>query len=47
MLPLYYDSYDTWRQIAWNGMRDVRIQFESGRMAEEYYNKLYNKKVRH
>lgn len=41
MLPLYYDNYDTWRQIAWNGMRDVRIQFESGRMAEEYYEKLY------
>lgn len=41
MLPLYYDNYDTWRQIAKNGMRDVRIQFESGRMAEEYYDKLY------
>lgn len=41
MLPLYYDHYDTWRQIAKNGMRDVRIQFESGRMAQEYYDKLY------
>jgi glycogen phosphorylase len=41
MLPLYYDNYDTWRQIAKNGMRDVRIQFESGRMAHEYYEKLY------
>jgi starch phosphorylase len=41
MLPLYYDNYDTWRQIAKNGMRDVRIQFESGRMAAEYYDKLY------
>ena len=33
ILPLYYDNYDTWRQIAKNGMRDVRFQFESGRMA--------------
>lgn len=41
MLPMFYDNYDTWRQIAWNGMRDVRFQFESGRMAEEYYDKLY------
>ena len=41
MLPLYYDNYDTWRQIAKNGMRDVRFQFESGRMAQEYYDKLY------
>lgn len=41
ILPLYYDNYDTWRQIAKNGMRDVRIQFDSGRMAAEYYDKLY------
>jgi len=41
ILPLYYDDYDTWRQIAKNGMRDVRFQFESGRMATEYYELLY------
>jgi starch phosphorylase len=41
ILPLYYDNHDTWRQIVKNGMRDVRFQFESGRMAEEYYTKLY------
>ena len=41
ILPLYYDHYDTWRQIAKNGMRDVRIQFESARMAAEYYDLLY------
>ncbi|HKH63790.1 MAG TPA: alpha-glucan family phosphorylase [Flavitalea sp.] len=41
ILPLYYDHYDTWRQIAKNGMRDVRLQFESARMASEYYDLLY------
>lgn len=41
ILPLYYDNFDTWRQIARNGMRDVRLSFESGRMAAEYYDKLY------
>ncbi|HUR10172.1 MAG TPA: alpha-glucan family phosphorylase [Flavitalea sp.] len=41
ILPLYYDKYDTWRQVAKNGMRDVRFQFESGRMAAEYYDLLY------
>ena len=41
ILPLYYDNYDTWRQIAKNGMRDVRLRFESGRMAADYYDKLY------
>jgi starch phosphorylase len=41
ILPMYYDNYDTWRQIAKNGMQDVRWQFDSGRMAAEYYEKLY------
>lgn len=41
ILPLYYDNYDTWRQVAKNGMRDVRFKFDSNRMADEYYMKLY------
>jgi starch phosphorylase len=45
ILPLYYDDYETWRQIAKNGMRDVRFQFESARMAAEYYDLLYNSKL--
>jgi starch phosphorylase len=41
ILPLYYDRYETWRQITQNGMRDVRFQFDSNRMAHEYYELLY------
>jgi glycogen phosphorylase len=41
ILPMYYERYDTWRVIAKNGMRDVRFQFDSGRMANEYYELLY------
>ena len=41
ILPLYYENHDTWRQIAKNGMRDVRFQFDSNRMAHEYYELLY------
>jgi glycogen phosphorylase len=41
ILPMYYENYETWRQIAKNGMRDVRFQFDSGRMAHEYYDQLY------
>lgn len=41
VLPLYYDSYDTWRQVVKNGMTDVRFQFESNRMADQYYELLY------
>jgi glycogen phosphorylase len=42
VLPLYYNNRDTWRQVVKNGMRDVRYQFESNRMAHEYYELLYN-----
>ena len=41
IIPLYYNSYDTWRQIMKNGMRDVRFQFDSNRMADEYYEIMY------
>lgn len=42
ILPLYYDNHETWRQVVKNGMRDVRFQFDSNRMAHEYYEKMYN-----
>jgi starch phosphorylase len=42
ILPMYYDQPDTWRQVVKNGMRDIRYQFDSNRMADEYYNLLYN-----
>jgi len=38
---LYYDNHATWRQIVKNGMRDVQLQFDSNRMANEYYELLY------
>ena len=41
VLPLYYENHDVWRQIIKNGMRDVRWQFDSNRMAKEYYDILY------
>ncbi|RXK62373.1 alpha-glucan family phosphorylase [Lacibacter luteus] len=43
ILPLYYDNPAVWRQITQNGMRDVRFQFDSNRMAHEYYELMYNK----
>jgi starch phosphorylase len=41
VLPMYYDNHDVWRQIVKNGMKDVRFQFDSNRMAKEYYEILY------
>ena len=44
ILPLYYDNHATWRQIVKNGMRDVQLQFDSNRMANEYYELLYKER---
>lgn len=41
IVPMYYNHKETWRQITQNGMNDVRFQFDSNRMAEEYYEKMY------
>jgi len=41
ILPLYYSNYSTWRQVMKNGMQDVRFQFDSNRMANEYYELMY------
>ncbi len=41
ILPLYYENRKVWKQIIKNGMRDVRWQFDSNRMAKEYYEILY------
>jgi starch phosphorylase len=42
ILPMYYENANVWRQIVKNGMRDVRWQFDSNRMAKEYYDIMYN-----
>lgn len=41
VLPLYYDQPDVWDQIVFNAIDDVLPQFDSKRMAIEYYKKLY------
>ena len=41
ILPMYYDDHNHWREVVKNGMRDVRFQFDSNRMAHEYYELLY------
>lgn len=41
ILPIYYNNKRKWRDIVQAGMHDVRYEFESNRMAKEYYEKLY------
>jgi starch phosphorylase len=42
ILPMYYERPDEWRQVVKNAMDDVKEQFNSDRMADEYYKMIYN-----
>ena len=42
ILPMYYDYPKKWLAIVKNGMTDIVPEFESNRMATEYYEKLYS-----
>jgi len=42
VIPLYYDYPARWLDIQKNAMRDILPVFDSKRLADEYYSKLYN-----
>ena len=39
---MYYDHPAKWQKVIASSMNDVLPFFDSGRMADEYYEKLYN-----
>ncbi|MGB3183297.1 MAG: alpha-glucan family phosphorylase [Cyclobacteriaceae bacterium] len=41
VIPTYYDTPDKWTNIVKSSMEDIFPYFDSGRMAIEYYDKLY------
>jgi glycogen phosphorylase len=41
IIPMYYEQPDKWMKIVKASMTDVLPQFDSGRMANEYYEILY------
>ena len=41
ILPMYYENKDKWIEVMKNSMTDVIPEFESGRMADEYYERMY------
>ncbi len=43
VIPTYYDSPEKWNKIVKKAMKDVSPFFESSRMAQEYYEKMYNR----
>jgi starch phosphorylase len=42
IIPMYYDHPERWTQMMKTAMEDVMRAFDSGRMANEYYLKMYN-----
>ena len=44
IVPLYYGQPDKYLEVVKTSMREVEPEFESHRMATEYYQKLYNAK---
>ncbi|MDR3347411.1 MAG: alpha-glucan family phosphorylase [Helicobacteraceae bacterium] len=42
IVPLYYDHPNEWIQMVRNCIGDLIPAFDSGRMANEYYQKMYN-----
>jgi starch phosphorylase len=41
IIPMFYENKDKWRSIVKEGMKDVRTEFDSNRMAHEYYEIMY------
>jgi len=41
IIPTYYDSPDEWAKIVKTSMKEVLNYFDSSRMANEYYEKMY------
>jgi len=41
IIPMYYNTPDKWLKVVKTSMTDVLPEFDSGRMADEYYEKLY------
>jgi starch phosphorylase len=45
ILPIFYDNPDQWRQIMKTAMKDVKEDFTSDRMADDYYKEIYAQSV--
>jgi starch phosphorylase len=41
LIPMYYDAPAKWTKVVKTSMKDVTPFFDSSRMADEYYKKLY------
>lgn len=46
IIPLYYKNPDKWLEMVKNSLRDIVPYFDSDRMVQEYYDKIYNVSTR-
>lgn len=44
IIPMYYNEPKEWVEIMKNAMSEIEVEFNSGRMAHEYYEYLFNYK---
>ena len=42
IVPTFYKEPDRWRKMMQTAMDDVKVTFNSDRMADEYYKEIYN-----
>lgn len=42
IIPIYYNDEKAWIELMKNSMNDVLYEFDSGSMANKYYQKMYN-----
>jgi starch phosphorylase len=45
ILPTYYNKQTQWLKIVKNAMTEIEIEFDSGRLAKEYYELMYDHKA--
>ena len=45
IIPTYYDKPKKWTKIMKNAMSEIELEFDSGRMADEYYEKMFDYEV--
>ncbi len=43
IIPTYYDKPEEWVSIMKNAMSEIEFEFDSGRMVNEYYERMFNK----
>jgi len=42
IIPIYYNDHKQWVEIMKNAMTEIEIEFDSGRLSDEYYKKMFN-----